>query len=152
MARRISVLLDVNVLLDVLAAREPFFATAASVWALVETGRIKGLVAAHSLTTLHYLLTRYASRKRSRSAVRDLLRMFTVAEVDEEVLRTALELDWKDFEDAVQATAALKSGADYLVTRNPKDFSGSPVPVLQPEAFLALQNQVTGRTGRAGIR
>lgn len=125
-------------LLDVLAAREPYYASAASVWTLVETGRIKGLIAAHSLTTLHYLLTRYTSRKRSRSAVGDLLRLFTVAEVDEEVLRSALELNWKDFEDAVQAAAALKSGADYLVTRNPKDYSESPVPIVQPEGFLAL--------------
>jgi predicted nucleic acid-binding protein len=138
MVEGIKVLVDLNVLLDVLAAREPFLGAAASVWAAVETQLVEGLVAAHSLTTLHYLLARHTSRKQSRAAMEDLLRVFSVASVDEEVIRSALDLGWGDFEDGVQMAAAYLAGADYLVTRDPKDFSGGPVPVLQPEAFLAL--------------
>jgi hypothetical protein len=34
--------------------------------------------------------------------------------------------------------AAFNAGADYLVTRNPKDFKDELVSVLQPGDFLAL--------------
>jgi hypothetical protein len=38
----------------------------------------------------------------------------------------------------VQATAALRIGADYLVTRNKRDFRESPVPTADPATILAL--------------
>jgi len=41
-----------------------------------------------------------------------------------------------DFEDALQAAAALACGAQLIVTRNERDFKGSPVAALNPEAFL----------------
>jgi len=53
------ILLDFNVLLDVLVQREPHYRPSADVWETVESGRAKGLLAAHSLTTLHYLLARH---------------------------------------------------------------------------------------------
>ena len=41
-----------------------------------------------------------------------------------------------DFEDAVLEQAALLSGAEAIITRNAKDFSNSPVKVLDPKQFL----------------
>jgi hypothetical protein len=40
-----------------------------------------------------------------------------------------------DFEDAVQAACAERIGADYIVTRNLKDFAKSPVQAILPEAL-----------------
>ena len=53
------------------------------------------------------------------------------------VLHTALALNWTDFEDAVSAAAAKRAKCDALVTRNPTDFKGSPVPVLTPSEAVA---------------
>ena len=53
-----KVLLDTNVVLDVLANREPFVADSAAVLSLVEDRKAEGFVAAHSVTTLYYLLRR----------------------------------------------------------------------------------------------
>jgi len=58
--------------------------------------------------------------------------------VDQSILQQALTLGWRDFEDAVQAVAAAQCQADYLVTRNPRDFKQSLVPVITPIEFLAL--------------
>jgi predicted nucleic acid-binding protein len=44
----------------------------------------------------------------------------------------------REIEDAVQAASALKIGADYLVTRNEKDFRSAPVPTAAPATVLAL--------------
>jgi hypothetical protein len=53
MPAKLRVLVEANVALDVLAKREPHYATSAAVWALVEQGHIEALLAAHMVTTLH---------------------------------------------------------------------------------------------------
>ena len=66
------------------------------------------------------------------------MRVFEVAALDDATMRNALMLGWDDYEDAVPMAAATEANVDYLVTRNPKDFSGGSVPVLQPGDLLAL--------------
>lgn len=132
------VLLDANVVLDVLAKREPHYAASSAVWALAEERHITGMLAAHSVTTLHYLTAKYLGQQQAVVTLTKLLQVFDIAAVDQAVLRQALALNWADFEDAVQMAAAFNAGADYLVSRNPKDFKGDLVPVLQPGDFLAL--------------
>jgi predicted nucleic acid-binding protein len=132
------ILLDLNIIMDVLTHREPHYHLSAQVWAAVESGRCEGLLAAHSITTLFYLLSRQLDRQRAVLALHDILRIFAVAAVDQHVITTALALGWRDFEDAVQMAAAIQAGADYLVTRNPADFRGGTVTVLQPGELIAL--------------
>ena len=62
MANNWRVLIDLNVLLDVLMRREPYFGNAARIWALVESGQVEGCVAGHSFTTLYYLYRRQENR------------------------------------------------------------------------------------------
>jgi len=60
MASKPSVLIDLNILLDVLQKREPFFEASAGLLAAVETGRVNGYVAAHSINSLFYLIQKAA--------------------------------------------------------------------------------------------
>jgi hypothetical protein len=99
-----------------------------------------GWVAAHSLTTLFYVIARLRKRETAVTALGGLLESFRVAGVDEAVIRRALSWGWRDFEDAVQMAAAVEAGVDYLITRNVSDFEAGPIPVIQPAAFLALLN------------
>ena len=138
MAAEFKVLIDLNVILDVLQPREPFYDTSARVLAAAETGLVEGWVAAHSLTTLFYLLARYQSAEQARVALTDLLTLLSVAAVDHEVIEQALNLPYPDFEDAVQMMAAVRSGARYVVTRNVRDYGLGPLPVLKPAELLAL--------------
>ena len=50
---------------------------------------------------------------------------------------TAKELcdDMKDFEDAVMSMTAKRIGADFIVTRNIKDYKASPVRAVLPESL-----------------
>ncbi len=138
MPAKLCVLVDANVTLDVLAKRESHYAASAAVWALVEQGEIEGLLAAHTVTTLHYLVTKHLDRRQANLTITKLLQVFGVATVDQQVILKALTLGWKDFEDAVQMAAAFNAQVDYLVTRNPKDFKGELVRVLQPGNLMAL--------------
>ncbi|MCG3212568.1 MAG: hypothetical protein FOGNACKC_06238 [Anaerolineae bacterium] len=140
MADKPRILLDANIVLDVLARRDPHYAASAAVWALVEQGHADGFLAAHTLTTLHYLLSKYQGPAQAMINLTKLLRVFRVAGVDQAVIDQALAFGWADFEDAVQMAAAFNLPADYLITRNPKDFKDAPVRVLQPGDFLALHS------------
>ena len=132
------VLVDLNVILDVLTQREPHYEASRQVWAMVESGRAQGLIAAHSVTTLFYLLRRHTSAAQAGAALVDLLQVFSVAAVDQAAIQEAITFAWPDFEDAVQMTAAMQAGATYVVTRNPDDFKGGPLAALTPASFLAL--------------
>jgi len=132
------VLVDVNVVLDVLLDRQPHVEGSAAVWAAIETGSCEGLLAAHAVTTIHYLIRKELGAARAKRTVSAMLRVFRVALVDTVVIQHALELPLPDFEDAVTAAAAQLAGCDYIVSRDPKGFRGSPVRCLTPETAAPL--------------
>jgi predicted nucleic acid-binding protein len=126
-----KVLLDTNLLIDVALQRKEFFADSAAVvqWAESEPGR--AAVAWHSLANLNYLL-----RPDARPFIRDLLDFVEVPATGTDSARQAMGFQMPDFEDALQAAAALAFGATYIVTRNRADYRRSPVPALSPADFL----------------
>jgi predicted nucleic acid-binding protein len=138
MTGKVRVLIDVNVVLDVLAKREPHHAASAAAWALVECGVVEGVVAGHTVTTLHTLVSRHLDHRQANVVIAKLLEVFEAATIDRDVLVRALALAWRDFEDAVQMAAASCAQADYLVTRNPRDFQGDLVRVIRPNDLIAL--------------
>jgi predicted nucleic acid-binding protein len=132
------VLFDTNVVLDVLLNRPPHADASAAVWSAVETGLAEGVLAAHAVTTVHYLIRKKRGNAGARRALSSLLRVFQVAAVDGPVIQEALQLPFSDFEDAVTAAAARSAGCDYILTRDPKGFRESPVRAMTPEAAMPL--------------
>jgi predicted nucleic acid-binding protein len=128
----VKLLFDVNVVLDVLLDRKPFADASSEAWAAVERGDAVGLLSAHAVTTLHYLNAKAVGTRQAMETTEALLSVFEVAAIDDGVLRAAVALDWKDFEDAVTAAGARRAKCDALITRNPRDFKGAAVKVLTP--------------------
>jgi predicted nucleic acid-binding protein len=123
-------LLDLNVFLDVILDRPPDADAAAALWAAVERGEGSGLVSAHGVTTIFYLLEKVRGKEFARNGIEGLIRVFPVAPVDETVIRRALALGWPDFEDAVCAAAAELTGCDAVVTRDPSGYPEASLPVI----------------------
>ncbi len=138
MANKLRILVDLNIAVDVVQVRQPFYTQSALVLDAVANQEVEGFLAAHSITNLFYIVSRLANRQTAVTAIADLLNFFQIAAVDDQVIRHAQTLGWKDFEDAVQMAAVLNANLDYIVTRNPQDFETQPVPVLTPAAFLTL--------------
>jgi hypothetical protein len=136
MGDKTGVLLDLNIILDVLQKREPFYVESAHLLAMVESGKIDGFVAAHSLTTLFYVIQKGKGAPEARAAITNLLQIVKVAPVDQGTIEQALNLDYPDFEDAVQMMAAVKCKLDFLITRNIKDYQPALLPVMAPVEFL----------------
>jgi predicted nucleic acid-binding protein len=138
MAAPVRVLFDLNVIMDVLQKREPFYSDSAHALACAESGRVQGFVAPHSLTTLFYLVAKDQSPDAARAILTSLLQFLAVAPVDGTTIEQALNLPYRDFEDAVQMMAAVQCKADYLATRNRRDFQPALLPVIQPAELEAL--------------
>ena len=138
MAAKTKAFFDLNIILDVLQNREPFYEASAQLLAYAETGKIQGFVAPHSLTTLFYLISKDQSAAKARATITNLLQFLAVAKIDQSTIEQAMSLSYRDFEDAVQMIAAVQCKADYFVTRNPKDFQPPLLTVIQPSELIVL--------------
>ena len=136
MPNKPTVLIDIHILLDVLQKREQFYEASARLLASVEIGKVRGLVAAHSITTLFYLIRKDRSVADARATITNLLQFIEIAPIDQSTIKQALNLDYRDFEDAVQIISAVQCKVDYLITRNDKDYRPALLPILQPVDFL----------------
>lgn len=130
-------LLDLNVILDVILDRRPGADAAAALWAAVEGGQGRGLIPAHGVTTIFYLIEKARGAAFAREGVERLIDVFSVAPVNDAVVRRALAFGWPDFEDAVCAAAGETSGCEAIVTRDPDGYPNSPLPVIDPAAALS---------------
>ena len=137
-ADKSQVLFDLNIILDVLQERQDFYDFSARLLAYAETGVIQGWLAAHSVTTLFYLIAKDKSPEQARVTLTSLLQFLKIAPVDQNTIEQALNLPYRDFEDAVQMMAALQVHTDYFLTRNVRDFQPAPMDVIQPVELLAI--------------
>jgi predicted nucleic acid-binding protein len=134
----VKLLVDTNVFLDVILERKDLMRESAAVLDAIEEGRADGYVSSHAITTIHYIVAKANGRAAAATAISDVLALCEVVAVNEADFHRALALGLEDFEDAVQVAAALRVGADYLVSRNEKDFRDSPVDVRSPVTIAAL--------------
>ena len=132
-----TLLLDLNVTLDVILDRRPDAGAAAALWGAIEAGQGRGLIPAHGITTIFYLIEKARGGAFARRGIERLISVFGVAPVNEAVVRRALAFAWRDFEDAVSAAAAEASGCEAIVTRDPSGFPDAPLPVVDPIAALS---------------
>lgn len=136
-----KVLLDTNILIDVLAKRQPHYPDSAAVWTLAEEGRIEGIISAISFTTVFYVVRKLSDLETARGALVLLRDAFTSVGCDARIIGLAIDSDLKDFEDAVQYYSALEAHADCFLTRNTSDFPRSgDCPVLTPTEFVAARS------------
>ncbi|MBQ9413212.1 MAG: PIN domain-containing protein [Oscillospiraceae bacterium] len=133
-----KLLIDTNVILDYLLARPGFYDDAFRVFSLAAFDETYEFVSSSAVTDIFYHVKKelhdsYAAQNK----VRELLRIITVLDVTQTDILKALELHWKDFEDAVQFAVALANHVDVIITRNQNGFENTMIPALSPSDFLA---------------
>lgn len=133
-----QVLFDLNIILDVLQERKEFYDFSARLLAFAEIGSIQGWLAAHSVTTLFYLIAKDRSPEQAHVTLTSLLQFLKIAPMNQNTIEGALNLPYRDFEDAVQMMAAFEAHADYFLTRNVRDYQPALLEVIQPAELLAI--------------
>jgi len=128
----LKVLFDTYIILDVLLDRERFIELSASLVSLVETNVIEGYLCATTVTTIDYLVSKAYNRDQANIAIKKLLNIFQVAEVNKDVLRLSTDSKFTDFEDAVLHYSGQLVSVDSIVTRNIIDFKRAEYPVYSP--------------------
>lgn len=129
--------IDTNIVIDLLAKREPFYAQAATLFSMADRGKIKLFVSALSFANTNYILLREMKAETARLILRKLKLLVEVTDLNEKILELALnDSDFKDFEDAIQYYSAIENDIDIIITRNLKDFKRSKIPVLTADQCL----------------
>ena len=130
-----KVLIDTNIVLDIALKREPFVEQAALLWRLAEQKEITACLSNTSITDIFYIVGKHAGKEQAREFIADILDTFSLADIDEEGFREALNSGMSDFEDAVQYVICTRKNCDVLATRNKADFPDRP-NVLDPAELI----------------
>lgn len=131
-----KVLIDTNIILDVLCKRPAFYEDSAKVFKLCEVKKISGVISALSIPNIMYILRKELDADKTREILDILMLIFSVADLKADDLKKAAGMRFKDYEDAIQSACATRIKANYIVTRNIKDFSESKVTAIKPAELL----------------
>ncbi len=131
-----KVLIDTNVILDVLCNREEFVKDSEKIFKLCEVKKISGYISALSVPNIVYIMRKELDAEKTKDLLDKLLLIFQVADLKSEDLKKAAAMDFKDYEDALQSVCASRVKADFIITRNIKDFTNSKVTAIKPSELL----------------
>ena len=133
-----KIFVDSDVILDLLAKRDPFYPYAAELFSLVDKGKIKAHVSAIIITNLHYVLRKMTDKEQAIKSLQKFKLLVKILPVDEKIIDLALASDFKDFEDSIQYFVAKENKIDFLLTRNKKDYKTADITILTPQEFLNI--------------
>ena len=130
-------LIDANIILDVLQKREGLWKDSSLVWKLCETEQAEGYVSALTFANLVYVMRKELDAEQIQDVLRKLQLIFHFADFSAADMEKAAEMKWDDYEDAVQSATAERIAADFIITRNVRDFRQSKVIAFTPGELIA---------------
>lgn len=134
-----KVLIDTNIMIDALTNRDGRSGFSATVIDLCAKQVIDGYVALHSISNMYYILRKQYSDAERRTILKRYNEILKVAEVGNDVVDTAINnTAISDYEDALQYACAETVGAEYIVTRNIKDYGKAEIRAISPEELIKL--------------
>lgn len=132
-----KLLIDANILLDVLQKREPHFHNSSLIWKLCETDSVEGYVSSLTFANLIYVMRKELDPNKIENVLQQLKLIFQFTDLSVTDITKAANLKWDDFEDAIQNAIAERIHADYIITRNVRNFNKSRITAFTPEEYLS---------------
>lgn len=130
-------LIDGNIILDVLQKREPHVEDSSKIWKLCEANQVEGYISSLTFSNLVYVMRKELTPEKINEVFQSLGLIFQFADLTVSDLAKAAQLQWDDFEDAVQFVTAQRVHANYIITRNVKVFKKSEIVSFTPTEFLS---------------
>lgn len=131
-----KVLIDTNIILDVLCNRKDFVEESSKVFKLCEVKKIMGYISALSIANIVYIMRKELDTEKVKEILEKLSLIFEVVDLKSDELKRASSLDFKDYEDAIQSVQANRIKANYIITRNIKDYNKSKVTTIKPSELI----------------
>lgn len=134
------IFIDSDILLDVILDRTTHYISSSQILLLADLSGFNCCTTVHELLNIHYVTKRHLGVKYADEAIKLLVEKLHILTEDVNTVKLAITSNFSDFEDAVQYYAAKSAKADFIITRNTKDYKQSDIPVLTAEQFLRTQN------------
>lgn len=132
-----KIFIDTNVIIDVLMQRDGYLSSA-RVLAMAKKNNTSLFVSVLTMANLAYILRKSLRGNDFYTEMKKLSCLLNVADTTNDHFLSALDLQAKDFEDALQYYCAASNECETIVTRNKKDFAFSTIEVLTPEELLNI--------------
>ena len=133
-----KIFVDTDILIDVALDRVPHAASAGMLLDSLEKNVAAGFMAWHSAANFDYLVAPKRGKRDTRLFLLELTEFIEIAPSSTEILRQAVKLNLRDFEDSMQVAAALACGADVIATRNIRDYTKAPIEAAAPTSVLKM--------------
>lgn len=135
-----SVLLDVNVCIDLIVNRAILTQVKKSLFAILRQQNIITYIPAFSIDTIFYILnsSMKIDKKVARNAIQNLLKFTKLLHSNDESIHRAFSSNFSDFEDGLINSLAEENNIDIIITSNISDFFKSSLPVYHPADFITL--------------
>ena len=130
-----KVLIDTNVILDVLCNRKMFVEDSLKIFKLSEAKQIEGYISALSIANIIYIMKKELSHMNEKKILEMLSHIFNIIELNGQDLMEACNLQFNDYEDGIHCQEASRIKADYIITRNIKDYKNSVIMPISPAEF-----------------
>lgn len=137
-----NLLIDTNIVLDLLAKREPHYSDAALLFSLADKENIKLSVNALTFANTNYILCKLLSVSEARDILGKFRVLVSILPLNDKIIDLALnDSNFPDFEDGLQYYTALENNQNFIISRDLKGFRKSVIPVMTAEQFFAtIQN------------
>ena len=130
---------DTNIVIDLLARREPYYEEAANLFSLADKKIIELSISSLTIANTSYTLLRHTNTTSAKEILRKLRLIVNTLPLDDKIIGIALnDNSFDDFEDGLQYTTAMENNQDLIITRNLKDLKNSSLPVITARQFLEM--------------
>ena len=130
-------LIDAIVLLDVIMKQQEFVKDSSVIWKLCETGKVKGYVSSLTIASIVDIMQKEMDPQKIEEVLSILSMIFEFTDLCVSDIQQAARMQWNDYEDAIQSATAQRIHADFIITRNIKDFAKSKILAFTPTELLA---------------
>lgn len=131
-----TLFLDTNVVLDIVLERPAFLQEANELLALSDDNVVELFTSSLTLANTAYFAKKFG--RDPISTVKALLKWFIITDLKRQHFESAILSKFKDLEDGLQFFSAKEiRSIDFIITRDPRDFKASSIPVLSPAEFLS---------------
>lgn len=136
---RLKLFLDTNVIIDLLADRQPFSNSAYLIFKEAKLKRWNLYASTNSILTTYYILQQQLKAKTATRAIENVIKRLEIQDLTKRELVAALASKTEDLEDASQIECANKVGnISFIVTRDSTGFKNSMIDVIHPDELIQV--------------
>ena len=131
-----NVFVGTNIIIDLLAKREPFYKDAQDLFTLSDKKVIQLYISSLSFANAYYAIVKHHKEIDAKKIIAKFKILVKVLPLDDKAIELALASDFNDFEGGLQYFIAIENESDIIITRNKKDFKNSKIPIMTAAEYI----------------